>query len=80
MQTMTLASIYETQGHKREALEIYWKIYEDDPSNMAAFKAIERLCKERRDFYNDNPKITNFFINMKTSQDFSRFEKWLLKC
>ena len=33
MQTLTLANIYELQGLKEEALEIYKKILRNDPNN-----------------------------------------------
>ena len=40
MQTLTLANIYELQGLKEEALEIYKEILKKDPSNSDAKIAI----------------------------------------
>jgi tetratricopeptide (TPR) repeat protein len=36
MQTLTLANIYELQGLKEDALEIYKEILKKDPSNTDA--------------------------------------------
>jgi len=78
MNTLTLASIYESQGHIKEALAIYWEILEEDPSNSGALKGIERLAKDRRVFKNRYPKTTKYFIKMRTEKEFKTFERWLL--
>ncbi len=78
MNTLTLASIYESQGHKRDALEVYWKILESDPNNSAAMRAIERLSKIRREFKNPNPKKVKEFVSIKTDKEYRAFEEWLL--
>ena len=80
MNTMTLASIYESQGYKKEAYELYWKIYDDDPSNEAALKAIERIIRSRRSFNNPNKNITKKFIYMNKKAHYRAFEKWLAAC
>jgi hypothetical protein len=80
MTTLTLASIYESQGYKREALEIYWKILEKDPSNRAALKGLDRLSNFRRVFNNPNKKMTQKFIYMSSKEEYREFERWLLEC
>jgi len=80
MNTLTLASLYESQGHKREAFEIYWEICEKEPENKAAFRALERLIRERKTFINLNPSITKKFIKMSKKEHLRAFEKWLMAC
>ncbi|HBD8757324.1 TPA: hypothetical protein KLA24_001514, partial [Campylobacter jejuni] len=41
--TVTEASIYEAQGLKDEALEIYKNILKEDPDNQNAIDAVRRL-------------------------------------
>jgi len=48
MQTLTLANIYELQGLKEEALEIYKEVLKKDPSNTDAKIAIRRLSGMRK--------------------------------
>ncbi|MCI7501741.1 MAG: hypothetical protein MSA54_07385, partial [Campylobacter sp.] len=43
---ITEALIYENQGLKEEALEIYKKILESDPDNFKAAAHLRRLKKE----------------------------------
>ena len=43
MKTLTLASIYELQGLKSEALEIYKELLRANPENKEAKIAIKRL-------------------------------------
>ena len=43
MQTLTLANIYELQGLKEDALEIYKEILKKEPGNADAKIAIRRL-------------------------------------
>lgn len=50
MQTLTLANIYELQGLKEDALEIYKEILKKDPSNADAKIAIRRLSGMRKKF------------------------------
>ncbi|MBL0708232.1 MAG: hypothetical protein JJW00_04215 [Sulfurimonas sp.] len=79
MQTLTLANIYELQGLKDEALDIYKNILSNDPSNNEAKIAIERLSGERRKFLNVNTQMKNFFLKMEADVEFKEFERWLLK-
>jgi hypothetical protein len=78
MNTLTLASIYESQGHKMDALDIYWKILEEDPENEAAKKAIDRLGRVRKVFKNENEKMSKMFVDMSSESEFLAFADWLV--
>ncbi|MEA3374083.1 MAG: hypothetical protein U9Q62_10415 [Campylobacterota bacterium] len=79
MQTLTLANIYELQGLKEEALEIYKEILKKDPSNSDAKIAIRRLSGMRKKFLGVNKEMKEFFVQMDESVEFNEFERWLLK-
>ena len=79
MQTLTLANIYELQGLKEEALDIYKEILKDDPNNSEAKIAIRRLSGMRKKFLNVNMQMKEYFLKMDTEVEFKEFERWLLK-
>ena len=79
MKTLTLANIYELQGLKEEALEIYKEILKKDPSNSDAKIAIRRLSGMRKKFLNVDSQMKEFFLKMDTEVEFNEFERWLLK-
>jgi hypothetical protein len=79
MDTLTLASIYELQGLKDEALDVYKNILRKDPSNTHAKVAIRRLSGIRRKFAGVNEEMKDFFINMDSEVEFLELERWLLK-
>ena len=79
MQTLTLANIYELQGLKEEALEIYKGILKKDPNNAEAKIAIRRLSGMRRKFLGVNKEMKDFFVHMEDRVEFNEFERWLLK-
>ncbi len=79
MQTLTLANIYELQGLKDEALEIYKDILRHDPSNSDAKIAIRRLSGIRRKFLGVNEEMKEFFVTMDERVEYNEFERWLLK-
>ncbi|MBE0495021.1 MAG: hypothetical protein IBX45_01290 [Campylobacterales bacterium] len=79
MNTLTLASVYELQGLKEEALEIYKKILKKEPQNKEAKVAIRRLCGIRKKYLGVNEEMKGFFINMDTEVEFMEFERWLAK-
>ncbi len=79
MQTLTLANIYELQGLKEEALEIYKEVLKKDPQNSDAKIAIRRLSGMRKKFLNVNAQMKNFFLKMDTEVEYNEFERWLLK-
>jgi tetratricopeptide (TPR) repeat protein len=79
MQTLTLANIYELQGLKDEALEIYKEILKKDPANSEAKIAIRRLSGIRKKFLNVNEEMKDFFVKMDSDIEINEFERWLLK-
>jgi tetratricopeptide (TPR) repeat protein len=79
MQTLTLANIYELQGLKEEALDIYKEVLKKDPQNSDAKIAIRRLSGMRKKFLNVNSQMKSFFLKMDTEIEYNEFERWLLK-
>jgi len=79
MKTLTLASIYELQGLKSEALEIYKDLLKKDPNNKEAKVAIKRLSGLRKKYLGVNEDMKKFFVNMNSEVEFLEFERWLAK-
>ncbi len=79
MKTVTLANIYELQGLKEEALEIYKEILQNDPENTEAKVAIRRLSGMRKKFLGVDEGMKEFFIKMEEEIEFKEFERWLTK-
>ena len=79
MKTLTLAAIYELQGLKAEALEIYKEILKKEPQNNEARVAIRRLSGIRKKHSGINEEMKDFFIKMENQSQFDTFERWLLK-
>ncbi len=79
MQTLTLANIYELQGLKEEALDIYKEVLKKDPKNSDARIAIRRLSGMRKKFLDVNMQMKEFFLKMDAEVEFNEFERWLLK-
>ena len=79
MKNLTLAEIYELQGLKEEALEIYKDMLNEDPSNTQAKRGVKRLRGLREEFDGVNKNMLDFFIDMDTKAEFVEFERWLLK-
>lgn len=79
VKTLTLASIYELQGLKEEALDIYKEILKNDSNNKEAKVAIRRLSGIRKKYQGVNEEMKNFFVNMETEVEFLEFERWLAK-
>ncbi|MGD9970336.1 MAG: tetratricopeptide repeat protein [Sulfuricurvum sp.] len=79
MQTLTLANIYELQGLKEDALEIYKEILKKDPTNSDAKIAIRRLSGMRKKFLGVNNEMKAFFVQMDEEAEFIQFERWLLR-
>ena len=77
MKTLTLAQIYELQGLKNEALEIYKEILKKDPKNSEARAAIHRLSGIRRHFKGVDKEMKRFFVEMDSDAEFAEFERWL---
>jgi len=79
MKTLTLANIYELQGLKEEALDIYKEVLQKDPDNSDAKIAIRRLSGMRKKFLKVNQEMKDYFLKMETEVEFNEFERWLLK-
>ncbi|HIP20410.1 MAG TPA: hypothetical protein EYG70_04735 [Sulfurimonas sp.] len=79
MKTLTLANIYELQGLKEEALDIYKDVLKKDPNNSDAKIAIRRLSGMRKKFLNVNQEMKDYFLKMENEVEFNEFERWLLK-
>ncbi len=79
VKTLTLASIYELQGLKEDALDIYKDILKDDPKNKEARVALKRLSGIRKKYLGVDEQMKKFFVNMKKDVEFLEFERWLVK-
>lgn len=78
--TLTLASIYEFQGFKEEALSIYEEVLKREPNNFEAKQAILRLKKNKHQKAKEvNQKAKNFFINAQNNTELKTFERWLMQ-
>lgn len=77
MKTVTLAAIYELQGLKEEALEIYKEILKQDPANHEARLAIHRLSGIRKCFKGVDKRWKEHFIAMQAPEEFDALEAWL---
>lgn len=78
MSTMTLASVYELQGLKSEALDIYKDLLQKDPHNDEARSAIKRILGMRKKFEGVNEKQKEVFVNIENSEQRYTFERWLI--
>lgn len=79
MNTLTLASVYELQGLKNEALEIYKEILKKNPKNKEAKVAIRRLSGIRKKYMGVNEEMKQFFVDMDSDVEFMEFERWMVK-
>lgn len=77
--TLTLASIYELQGFKEEALIIYQEVLKKDPSNFEASKAVKRLGKDSKVSHSVNKQAKDFFLQAQSKEDLRTFERWLMQ-
>ena len=79
LKTLTLASIYEFQGHKDDAREIYKEILKTEPQNKEAIAAIRRLSGIHKKYSGVNVQMQEFLLGMKTEIEYREFERWLGK-
>ena len=63
--TITEALIYENQGLRDEALEVYKNILMRDPNNQEARSAIRRLSGLKRKNGETNEQMLEFYLNLK---------------
>ncbi len=78
MKNLTLAEVYELQGLKDEALEIYKDMLNENPNNLDAKRGMKRVRGLREEFSGVDKKMLNFFIDMDTKSEFVEFERWLV--
>ena len=79
LKTLTIASIYEFQGHKEDALKIYKEILMKDPSNKEAIAAIRRLSGIHKKYSGVNTQMRDFFVDMQSDIEFKELERWLVR-
>jgi len=79
MNTLTLASIYENQGLKESALEIYKEILKLDPQNQEANIAIRRLSGMKKKYAGVDETMKQFFVNAHEPHELKEFERWLIQ-
>ncbi|HHD83482.1 MAG TPA: tetratricopeptide repeat protein [Campylobacteraceae bacterium] len=72
MSTLTLARIYEKQGHLADALQIYREHLRKNPEDRELRAAVLRLK-------HINTKALKYFMEMHSEAQFLKFEKWLAK-
>ncbi|MBE2985069.1 hypothetical protein CCAL9344_03365 [Campylobacter sp. RM9344] len=77
--TVTEALIYEAQGLKDDALEIYKNILKNDANNKEALAAIRRLSGLRKGRKIQNELMKDFFIDMNTPEEITEFKRWLIR-
>ncbi len=80
--TITEALIYENQGLRDDALEIYKNILKTDPTHKEARAAIRRLSGIRRLGAEPNDEqMLGFFLNLKDGDAIGirEFKRWLIK-
>ena len=75
MNTITLAKIYEKQGHLKEARDIYRAILNDNPDDLEARKALLKFKVKAKP--HGNSKVS-YFKKMGNKEQFKIFEKWLV--
>ncbi|MCI5539155.1 MAG: hypothetical protein SPI60_01760 [Campylobacter lanienae] len=80
-ETITEALIYENQGLRDEALEIYKNILKHDPNNQEARSAIRRLSGLKRKNSETNEQMLEFYLNLKEGDaaGIREFKRWLIK-
>ena len=78
LQNKTYASILESQGFFNEAFVIYKNLLKKNPNDIEIKKALKRLKKYRTKFSGTNEEMKQFFIEMKTDEEFRKFEEWLI--
>lgn len=78
IKTITLATIYENQGLKEDALKIYQDILELQPDNEEARLGIARLGNAPVQFVGDSEwlEVFNQITNPAQNQ---KFQEWLLQ-
>lgn len=79
LNTITKALIYESQGLKDDAIEVYKNILKSDPTNKDAISAITRLSGLRKSAKIQNEQMKDFFVKMSTPEEINEFKRWLIR-
>ncbi|RDU54220.1 hypothetical protein CQA49_05380 [Helicobacter sp. MIT 00-7814] len=81
IKTITLATIYENQGLKDDALQIYEYILSANPNNEEARLGVERLKGQEGKKYESkaNAQWLEVFANIADSNQNKKFQQWLLQ-
>ncbi len=76
--TITAALIYEQQGLRAEAMEIYKRVLERDPSSEDALAALRRLNTQTQGV---NAQMLEFFVSLSPDAEVKirEFKRWLIK-
>lgn len=78
IKTITLATIYENQGLKEDALKIYQDILDIQPDNEEARLGVMRLSNEPTHSLAD-PKWLEVFAHITDPKQNQKFQEWLLQ-
>lgn len=78
MQTITEAKIYEEQGLKDEALEIYKKILKKDKYNKLAKDSIMRLSGLVSKNDSVNTDMLKLFLELKSENEIIELKRWFI--
>lgn len=77
--TSTLASIYEMQGHTEEAILIYEELLKKSPHDERSKRALVRLKTKKHNFSGVNRDKLELFVSARTQRDYQKLEQWLLR-
>lgn len=75
--TITEALIYENQGLRDDAIEIYKNILKSDPNNKDAQNGVRRLSGLKTQI-SANKIMLEFFLNLKNDDEIREFKRWLV--
>ncbi|MCR4941533.1 MAG: hypothetical protein K5978_01895 [Campylobacter sp.] len=78
LDTITKALIYESQGLKDDALEVYKNILKKNPADKDALAAIRRLSGMRQSRKIANEQMKDFFVKMQSKEEIYEFKRWLI--
>ncbi|MFC3867133.1 tetratricopeptide repeat protein [Helicobacter equorum] len=78
IKTITLATIYENQGLKEDALKIYQDILELQPDNQEARLGVIRLSTNSTNTLAD-PQWLEVFAQFSNPTQNKKFQEWLLQ-
>lgn len=78
IKTITLATIYENQGLKEDALKIYQDILELQPDNQEARLGVIRLSTNNTSTL-ANPQWLEVFAQLANPAQNKKFQEWLLQ-